>query len=456
MVLTSRPTSPMRIRSLSSSLPYLRALRLGHASLSRYNIHHYHSFRHRRRRRHLSPRYGHSIIITTHGVTVHECSLFNRTFGCSSPTSAVQHCGQVLHDTTDKFRTTMPDIQLRTSYGNMRGSYLRSLIVGILIRLKGHLPDRSVNNRSLWYITSPSKHHRALYIYRSAATFISATMSSSIPLFAEFNADLNKMVDDVASDVAKMSPPPPLQHRGDGQLVRPSSFKQRQQRQKRPHQHHTERNTWPKQLPSQDPVSDDDSNDNANNDGIGASIPFASTSTPPPPPLPSPSPAPAPSPMPSTTASSSISSSAHRRTTSKKGQLQRKTRLQRPRAIGQYYTTTEAKWQTLPAARQRILTHVGRIEETVNGLEAQDRCEECVAHNVRCMVYSSYGRSEWHSSGGFTCAHCRFIGTSCQFARSAVAPTTRLSLRQQLDNALARIVLLETEIAFLRIERGTD
>ncbi|KAK6395528.1 hypothetical protein LTR65_010546 [Meristemomyces frigidus] len=82
---------------------------------------------------------------------------------------------------------------------------------------------------------------------------------------------------------------------------------------------------------------------------------------------------------------------------------QGQTELRRPEATEAYYSTNAEKFAGAPDERKRILSYVGRINETDNGVATA--CERCGKENLACRAYTKAGRAKYHVIGvGYSCA----------------------------------------------------
>ena len=68
------------------------------------------------------------------------------------------------------------------------------------------------------------------------------------------------------------------------------------------------------------------------------------------------------------------------------------------------------------------------------------------------MVYAKEGRERFHTFGGFACARCRFLGTTCSLTTDAMATMPKKGGRKtkgdlERENAAlrARVKTLEAE-----------
>lgn len=121
---------------------------------------------------------------------------------------------------------------------------------------------------------------------------------------------------------------------------------------------------------------------------------------------------------------------------------------------GKYYsdTTSEAAWPGVDAKRQRTLSHIGRIEETVAGVIAASRCERCEQERYDdCTVYTDAARAKYFSKRvGYGCSRCRYGGRSCTFQQEAAATAPSLKKRRTMADAEKEIAELKRENADLK------
>ncbi|KAK3704444.1 hypothetical protein LTR37_013867, partial [Vermiconidia calcicola] len=124
--------------------------------------------------------------------------------------------------------------------------------------------------------------------------------------------------------------------------------------------------------------------------------------------------------------------------TKKLGTHQEKTVFRQPQSV------SDARWTSISDNRKRVLSHVGRIDETSNGTAST--CDEC--GEQACRTYKDAARQTYHDgSKGYSCSRCRDAGISCSLQRD----TTTIPPRAQ--NKQERIDELEQQLAAVRLER---
>lgn len=88
--------------------------------------------------------------------------------------------------------------------------------------------------------------------------------------------------------------------------------------------------------------------------------------------------------------------------------------LRRPQEEDEYWSISATAWSHISHARQTVLSHVGRINETSEGEQAPNGdCNKCAESGSECMVYRNSGSPENHITGGFSCSRCRFRSLAC-------------------------------------------
>ena len=90
--------------------------------------------------------------------------------------------------------------------------------------------------------------------------------------------------------------------------------------------------------------------------------------------------------------------------------------LRRPQSGDEYWSISSTAWLHTSNARRMILSHVGRINETSDGEEAQDGdCTACARSGAECMVYRDVICNQRDDKAGRACSRCRFRGSKCSF-----------------------------------------
>jgi hypothetical protein len=88
--------------------------------------------------------------------------------------------------------------------------------------------------------------------------------------------------------------------------------------------------------------------------------------------------------------------------------------LRRPREEDEYWSISATAWSRTSRARQTVLSHVGRINETSEGEQAPDGdCDKCAESGSECMVYRNPGCHGERIAGGISCSRCRFRSLAC-------------------------------------------
>lgn len=92
-------------------------------------------------------------------------------------------------------------------------------------------------------------------------------------------------------------------------------------------------------------------------------------------------------------------------------------RLRRPQEEDEYWSISATAWSQSSHARQAVLSHVGRINETSDGEQApQGDCKKCEESGSECMVFRDSVRHATHRAVDFSCSRCRFRGLACSHA----------------------------------------
>ena len=146
--------------------------------------------------------------------------------------------------------------------------------------------------------------------------------------------------------------------------------------------------------------------------------------------------------------------------TCKKDTHHGKTQLRRPLAEGEQWSTPAEIWAAVSSDRRLVLSHVGRIYETDEGIPAPYSCEECEKQGASpCMVYLEDARLKYYSQGGHACARCRFNGFPSSLkvrVRWFSAQTALLTIEQraaeQAELDSSRRKTMREELAELRSE----
>lgn len=88
--------------------------------------------------------------------------------------------------------------------------------------------------------------------------------------------------------------------------------------------------------------------------------------------------------------------------------------VRRPQKDDEYWSVSPSAWSRLSQARQEVLSHVGRINETSEGVQAPDGdCSRCAQSGAECMVYRSEARIATSGDQMLSCSRCRFRGLVC-------------------------------------------
>lgn len=88
--------------------------------------------------------------------------------------------------------------------------------------------------------------------------------------------------------------------------------------------------------------------------------------------------------------------------------------VRRPQKDDEYWSVSPSAWSRLSQARQEVLTHVGRINETSEGVQAPDGdCSRCAQSGAECMVYRLEARIGTSGDQVLSCSRCRFRGLVC-------------------------------------------
>lgn len=99
--------------------------------------------------------------------------------------------------------------------------------------------------------------------------------------------------------------------------------------------------------------------------------------------------------------------------------------VRRPQKDDEYWSVSPSAWSRLSQARQEVLSHVGRINETAEGVQAPDGdCSRCAQSGAECMVYRSEARIVTSGDQVLCCSRCRFRGLVCS-RRETVKPRGR-------------------------------
>ncbi|KAK6431642.1 hypothetical protein LTR95_012193 [Oleoguttula sp. CCFEE 5521] len=86
----------------------------------------------------------------------------------------------------------------------------------------------------------------------------------------------------------------------------------------------------------------------------------------------------------------------------------------RPTSTDKEWSVTPARWVDLSDHRKRILTHVGKIMETLDGELAAESCLQCTARGTECKVYKEAVRQQKFKgriTQGYGCGSCRYHHT---------------------------------------------
>ena len=88
--------------------------------------------------------------------------------------------------------------------------------------------------------------------------------------------------------------------------------------------------------------------------------------------------------------------------------------LRRPQEEDEYWSISATAWSHTSRARQTVLSHVGRINETSEGDQAPDGdCNKCAESGSERMVYRTSGCPGNRITSGFSCSRCRFRSLAC-------------------------------------------
>jgi hypothetical protein len=101
--------------------------------------------------------------------------------------------------------------------------------------------------------------------------------------------------------------------------------------------------------------------------------------------------------------------------------------LARPVVVSQWWSMDEGEWAGASDARKKIMSHVGRIQETVSGMDAAAPCDWCEGHELVCRVYTPVARKGFFSDNeGYGCGHCRKLNQPCSHQQEhQLAPKRR-------------------------------
>lgn len=92
--------------------------------------------------------------------------------------------------------------------------------------------------------------------------------------------------------------------------------------------------------------------------------------------------------------------------------------LRRPEDEDEYWSLSPAAWSLISHARQEMLSHVGRINETSEGEQAPNGdCDNCAKTGAECMVYRNLGNHP--------CSRCRFRSLRCSHQAVAHSKTRK-------------------------------
>lgn len=90
--------------------------------------------------------------------------------------------------------------------------------------------------------------------------------------------------------------------------------------------------------------------------------------------------------------------------------------LRRPQEEDEYWSISATTWSRTSRARQTLLSHVGRINETSEGEQAPNGdCNKCAESGSECMVYRNSGCPKNRITSGFSCSRCRFRSITCSY-----------------------------------------
>ncbi|KAK3705890.1 hypothetical protein LTR37_013043 [Vermiconidia calcicola] len=140
----------------------------------------------------------------------------------------------------------------------------------------------------------------------------------------------------------------------------------------------------------------------------------------------------------------------------KKGKTQFNHELRRPVYSGQYYSVATQIFLGRGTAKRRMLSHVGRIEESEHGVESEVACTQChelespdLSRSIRCKVYNEEARAKYHAGGGKRCARCIFDNKRCSLDDSTTPPPAkkakkpRAELEVEIEELKARLAQYE-------------
>lgn len=98
----------------------------------------------------------------------------------------------------------------------------------------------------------------------------------------------------------------------------------------------------------------------------------------------------------------------------------KKTDLHQPRSM------SKEDWTSKSLKRKRTLAHIGRIDETSDGVDAPEPCDQCAEYVIPdCKVYTDMARERHHSGREeHACSRCRSCNKSCSFQVTACSPFT--------------------------------
>lgn len=89
--------------------------------------------------------------------------------------------------------------------------------------------------------------------------------------------------------------------------------------------------------------------------------------------------------------------------------------MRRPQEQEEYWSVSSTGWLRMAESRRMTLSHVGRINETSEGIEAPDGdCANCARSGAECMVYHEVGTRKGDTAGR-ACSHCRYRSLNCSF-----------------------------------------
>jgi hypothetical protein len=113
--------------------------------------------------------------------------------------------------------------------------------------------------------------------------------------------------------------------------------------------------------------------------------------------------------------------------------------LRRPQEEDEYWSISATTWSRTSRARQTLLSHVGRINETSEGEQAPDGdCNKCAESGSECMMYRNPGCHGERIAGGISCSRCRFRSLACSYdATDNVAVKKRKTVNFE-DSTLRR------------------